>query len=336
VTLAARYDSYSDFGNAFSPQAGITWKPAAAWLLRAGYGRGFKAPSLYELYSPRTLVPLQMTDPRRNGELVSLTAIAGGNPELEPIRSEFASAGVVWAPQNAGNWRISADFWQIKLDQRVTIFAPTLLLVNESSFPDRIVRTAPTSEDAAAGLPGQLLNMDLSRINFGRLDTHGIDFKTQWSIDSRFGRWTPSVAATWVGRYKSQDLPNAPEREHVGRANLDGTVTHWRGVGMLSWTRKRLGLSAAVRYTPPYEDVSPFTNEPVGRTVPAQTLVDLQGSVDFTLSDSWLSGFRLSAGIINLFDKAPPFAVVGYSAGYDLSQGDLRQRYFYAQLSKRF
>jgi len=336
VTLAARYDSYSDFGGAFSPQAGITWKPAASWLLRAGYGRGFRAPSLYELYSPRTRVPLEMNDPRRNDELVSLTAIAGGSPQLEPIRSEFASAGVVWTSQNVNNLRISADFWRIKLDQRVTTFAPTLLLEHESSYPSRIVRAEPTPEDVAAGLPGQLLSMDLSKLNFGRLDTHGIDFKTQWSIDSRFGRWTPSIAATWVGRYESQDLPNAPLTERVGRANLGGTITRWRAVGTLAWTRDRVGLSAAVRHTPSYEDVSPFTNEPVGRNVQAQTFVDLQGSFDFAQSDSWLNGLKLSAGVINLFDKAPPFAMVGYSSGSDPNQGDLRQRYFYAQLSKRF
>lgn len=336
MTLAARYDHYSDFGNTFNPQAGVTWKPAAEWLLRAGYGQGFRAPSLYELYSPRRPAPLQIEDLRRNGELVSLTAITGGNPELEPIRSEFASAGIVWTPRTGGNWRVSADFWQIKLDQRVTTFAPTLLLVNESSYPSRIVRAAPTPEDAVAGLPGQLLSMDLSKINYGRLDTNGIDLKTQWSIDSRFGRWTPSVAATWIGRYKSQDLPDTPETERVGRANLDGSITRWRAVGTLAWTRDRAGLSAAVRYTPSYEDVSPFTNEPVGRAVPAQAFVDLQGSLDFTQSDSWLSGFKLSAGIVNLFDKEPSFAVVGYSGGSDPTQSDLRQRYFYAQLSKRF
>ena len=42
------------------------------------------------------------------------------------------------------------------------------------------------------------------------------------------------------------------------------------------------------------------------------------------------------AGALNLFDAQPPFAEVGFLAGYDGSQADLRQRFWYLKLAKKF
>jgi len=57
VTLAGRYDSYSDFGHKITPQFGAELRPSDALLIRGTYAKAFKAPSLYELYSPRQQLP---------------------------------------------------------------------------------------------------------------------------------------------------------------------------------------------------------------------------------------------------------------------------------------
>lgn len=49
ITLGVRYDDYSDFGNKTTPRVAIAWRPDR-WTLRAGLGKGFKAPSLLNLY----------------------------------------------------------------------------------------------------------------------------------------------------------------------------------------------------------------------------------------------------------------------------------------------
>ena len=75
------------------------------------------------------------------------------------------------------------------------------------------------------------------------------------------------------------------------------------------------------------------------RRVSSQTLVDAQASVELGSvlgESSALSGTKLTAGISNLFDKEPGFAEAGYAEGYDPTQGDLRQRFGYLRLSKRF
>lgn len=53
LTGGVRHDDHDTFGGATTYQAGATWTPnGGATVFRANYGEGFKAPSLYQLYSP--------------------------------------------------------------------------------------------------------------------------------------------------------------------------------------------------------------------------------------------------------------------------------------------
>ncbi len=65
VSAGARYDDYSDFGGSFNPRLGLRWEYLPDYDVKLLYGRAFRAPSFYELYS--------MNNP-------SLM----GNPDLEP------------------------------------------------------------------------------------------------------------------------------------------------------------------------------------------------------------------------------------------------------------
>lgn len=52
LTAGVRGDDHQTFGGATTYQAGAAWSPnGGATVLRANYGEGFKAPSLYQLYS---------------------------------------------------------------------------------------------------------------------------------------------------------------------------------------------------------------------------------------------------------------------------------------------
>ena len=55
LTLAGRYDDYSDFGNTFNPKIGVRYQPIQQVLLRASYNTGFRAPTLYEIHKPPAL-----------------------------------------------------------------------------------------------------------------------------------------------------------------------------------------------------------------------------------------------------------------------------------------
>ena len=51
ITAAARYDKYSDIGSTFNPKVSVRYQPVQQVLLRSSYSTGFRAPSLYDLFS---------------------------------------------------------------------------------------------------------------------------------------------------------------------------------------------------------------------------------------------------------------------------------------------
>jgi len=47
-------------------------------------------------------------------------------------------------------------------------------------------------------------------------------------------------------------------------------------------------------------------------------------------------GFELRVGAFNVFDAEVPFSEAALFAGYDSTQADLRQRFAYAKIAKKF
>jgi hypothetical protein len=123
----------------------------------------------------------------------------------------------------------------------------------------------------------------------------------------------------------------------VNVANSLGTITKWRAITSLDWQRGPLNATAYVRYIPSYHDTLDGVRN--GRTIPSQTFLDLQLSLDFgkLMGDSpLLRGVEFSAGALNVFDELPDFAEVNGVQGYDTSQGDLKGRFWYMRLGKSF
>lgn len=249
------------------------------------------------------------------------------------------TAGFVLTPSALRGLRLAASYWRITLDERVSVFSPQLLLANEALFSERVVRGEPSPADVAAGRAGPLASMDITRINFGRLETSGVDLSASYALESSIGDWTVSASATWIDHYETGDVPGAVAIERVGIASVLGTIPEWRGVAGLGWRRGGLALSATGRFVASYKDAVGGSATLTGRRVDSQALFDVQASWDAdaaSIESAWLQGFKLALGISNVFDDEPPFAAIGGSTGHDLSQGDLRQRFGYLNLSKRF
>lgn len=340
LTLAGRYDRYSDFGSTFNAQYGLAWRPHSSVLVRASQAESFRAPGLTELYQPVTSV-LQVTflDPHRGGESTTAAHRFGGNPSLEPETAKSLSIGVVWTPVLAGRPRFSASYWRIEMDQRILTTVPILsLLRNESFFPGRVVRAAPTPADLAAGRPGRVTSIDTTLLNAGRLETSGVDLDLSADFSTAIGLLSPRINATRVQEYKSADFPITPFLERLGVADFNGTVPRWRVVASLGWSHGGWNLTAVTRYVGKYDD-STF-NVRNGRKVAATTLVDLQASVELEKQgvfgrSALTKGTVLRVGAVNVFDKEPPFSDV-FGFGYDPTVGDIRQRFVYVSISKAF
>src|SRR6266700_8214749 len=127
--VAVRYDDYQGTGSKVTPKFSLRWQPTPQVLVRAAYGKGFRAPSLTELFSPQTTgVSLPgLNDPLRcnrtdaNGVVntdsrdcgTQFPIVLGGNPSLKSEESKNYTIGVVLEPVK--NVSLALDAFQIKL-----------------------------------------------------------------------------------------------------------------------------------------------------------------------------------------------------------------------------
>jgi outer membrane receptor protein involved in Fe transport len=174
-------------------------------------------------------------------------------------------------------------------------------------------------------------------MNVGRLTTSGVDIGANYEFDTVAGKFGADVKATWIDEYESLDMPGEPAVDRVNVASSLGTIAKWRAITSLDWRRGPLNATAHVRYIPSYDDTRDGVRN--GRTIPSQTFLDMQFSLDFAqlMPDSaLLRGVEFSAGALNVLDELPHFAEVNGVQGYDTSQGDLKGRFWYLRLGKTF
>ncbi len=327
LTLAARHDDYSDFGSATSPQAGLAWRPVTPLLVRASWGEAFKAPSLFQLYRPRTVTRTLITnDPRNPGvRQTNVLLTQGGNLALDPETARSWGAGLAYEDR-FGETRVSAsvDYWVIEQDQRVQRFNGNTLLLNEAAFPGRIGRDATTT---------LITSIDATNANFGRVALRGVDLSLRLQVPTAIGEFTPSIAATRALRYDASLVPGAPAVDQVGVASLEGFAPDWRWSGGLAWSAGPWSASAIVRHTSGYRDyVQP--GAPV-RDVEPYTTADV-GAAYRLENAGFLKGLQIRVGVVNAFDETPPFSQRSFNLGYDPAIADIRGRFYHVGVDASF
>jgi iron complex outermembrane recepter protein len=338
LVLSGRFDDYSDVGQAFNPEYALIWRPTSALTVRASLSESFRPPPLFDLYMPYSDVAIPVADPARNGEFVLPIWHAGGNPDLEPSSADSLNVGLRFEPRRSPAVRLGASYWRIAIDDTIAIPAAERLLAAENRFPDRVLRAQPSASDIAAGRPGPVQLIDITRMNFGTVHTSGVDVSASITLDTRAGRFKPELSGTWVHDFTTSNLVEGLDVSRVGIASFQGTIPRWRAVASLNWNRQGFGINGIVRYIPSYHDVV-FLGGRNGRKVAAQVIVDAQLSVDLGKmagEQSPWNGFELRAGAVNLFDYEPPFTEMALYNGYDITQADLRQRFAYVKIAKKF
>ncbi|MFC4314941.1 TonB-dependent receptor domain-containing protein [Steroidobacter flavus] len=333
--LALRADFYERAKDSVNPQYGLVWHPRQGWLVRAAYGTSFRPPSLLELSSQRSEFQLPVVDPRRGGTVSNVAVTSGGNPDLENVSAHSFTGGVVYQPGEGPGLHGGAHYWRVVMDSRIVV--PRTSDVGKlEGLEGRVTRYDPSVSDTLAGWPGAIKSLDVSLLNYGRLETSGIDLDVSYRVAGQWGHLRTGLSATWVDKYSFQDLSVLKPLDRVGIASQQGTIPEWRLVGSLEWEGREWGTSATVTYTPRYRD-SDLTGV-LARTLPSRTIVDVQAWLELhRLFDADLfNGLRLTAGALNAFDEDVDFANVGLTLGFDMTQADLKQRFAYLRVTKSF
>jgi iron complex outermembrane receptor protein len=348
--VAVRHDHYDDFGSTTNPKVSLRWQPLRQLLFRGGWGTGFLAPTLYQLWNPSTpglsqagvSDPLRCPDPNDPASAnnpdcnTQYTVTFGGNAALKPQKSEQTTLGFVFEPV-AGN-SIGADWFYLDTKDLVsngfpiaTILDPTLI----GTYDYLVTRaaTCPPSQ-FVPGAACPITAIDQRFINIGRVKIKGIDVEGRMALPaSSWGRLRASLSGTYYISYEAQ----APDGTFAGfvsnsfQAVTTGVTPRWKHYASATWDYGPWSTTLGHSFQSSYIDVQTDPNGDL-RRVGSLSLWDLQETY---------SGFKnltLTLGVKNLFDTNPPVTNtnLSFQAGYDLSYYDPRARFVYARIGYSF
>jgi iron complex outermembrane receptor protein len=203
LNLAVRFDDYSDFGKTTNPKASIAWRPWDKLLLRASWGKGFRAPNMQELYGnvSESFPPAIDITGCNNGvspcTSTQYRAFFGGNPDLQPEESESWSAGAVWNATDSLSFEVT--YYNIEFTNQITTLSlQRMFQLEAGGFANTVVR----NPDGTVNFVG-LVNLNLSGVK-----TDGVDFGITYSLPTeRAGFWNFQFDWSHVNSFEQEAVP---------------------------------------------------------------------------------------------------------------------------------
>ena len=314
VTIAGRYDSYSDAGSDFSPKVGVKWVPIEDVLtIRASYGEGFRAPGLDILTQKDSFSADSVSDVdtcRAQGEeddcSVQINGKRTANPNLESEKSKQFALGFVYEPTDWVNF--SLDYYNIQISERINFFSAGELLRKEQagdSIPSGL---------GVERLPGtnaiSLITQGFG--NEGELDTSGLDLNIQMHFEVLGGDLRSQLQTSYQLDYNidgGRNIIGDP-----GTPEMRVTLSNSFAISDFdfAWNINHIADTA--------EEVDAGLQ--MGH-IPSWTTHDIQ----VTYNTAWDG--KLSLGVQNLADKKPPlFGFDGRDYNMNLYNGYGRITYF--------
>ncbi len=119
LSLAGRYENYSDFGSTLDGKVAMRWEVIKHFAVRGAASTGFRAPSLAQSYFSSTAtnfingVPFEV----KTFPVNSPQAKALGAEPLKAEKSVNLSAGITTDP--FANFSLTMDYYRIKIDDRI-------------------------------------------------------------------------------------------------------------------------------------------------------------------------------------------------------------------------
>ena len=340
ANIAIRTDNYSDFGRTNNPKASLRFQPSKELLLRASYGTGFLAPTLYQMFAPQVanLTAPGISDPVRcpvtNDQGLDcntqFTTTVGGNPHLKPEQSENVTAGFVFEPTN--QLSLSADYFKIRLRDVINTGIPYPTILGNLDVYGNLVTRGPVDPNFP-NLPGRILAIDQTNINIGAVHIEGWDVEAHYKWPRMaWGRVRFDVSGTYYTRNDTQNPP--PDPAFTGfvsnqfGAVVPGVLPRFKSYGAFSWDSGSWAATLANTFMSSYIDVNPGPDGTNTRRVSSMSLWDLQGQ--YTGFKNW----ALTLGVKNLLDTNPPATNqnVSFQAGFDPNNYDARARFVYMNI----
>jgi outer membrane receptor protein involved in Fe transport len=315
LSLAGRIENYSDFGTTSNPKLGIRYVPLEGFTLRGTWGKSFKAPTFYQLFSEHNLdyFNVQLLGSSRSGNALF---DYGGNPDLKPERAKSWTAGIDWSPPSIPSLDVSVTYFDIDYTNRITypISSPGTALSNSIFAP--FVISNPTPSQLATLLASTPIFLNFSGVAYSPAQTidvledrytnataqqiDGVDLSAKKSFAIARGDIAFFVNATWL-RLTQQTISTVPA------VTLTGTLFQppkARVRSGLTWTYDGFTVTGIVNYISDETDTNVTPSAPVA----SWTTLDLNFAYRVRAGLGVLSGLEASLAVTNAFDREPPYA----------------------------
>lgn len=345
LSAAGRIDDYSQIGSTFNPKFTAKFRPADWLMFRGSYNTSFRAPSFNMLYNNRTATAYTgsaLVDPATCPSLVPTTTgpcarvagafqISGGNPDLQPETARQASVGVVFQPNR--NVSLSVDWWMVNRKNTLQIFSLNELMRYYTSLTDRFIRNGS----------GVITAFDQSWANAGESQTQGLEISARAGTEALGGKIAFGLDGTYLLRKKDRVVSGVAYENKLGVFSLSGDLgIRWKHSAFITYSTEDWSLSLSNIYRSGYKNrVLPGVT--AGVAVRPDVVYDTKPYSIFNLSASYtgIKGFKLTAGIKNVLDTDPPFAIsyddnTGGGSSWEPRVADPRGRAFTLQAEVKF
>lgn len=322
VSLAGRYEDYSDFGDTFNPKVGFNFAPIDGLTLRGSRGTSFRAPRFNELSTMANqpiVIGRAFNDPQSPTGSSNVLQVLGAASDIGEETADTWTAGFDFKPVALPGFYLSTTYFDIDYtDKILTAGDSSLTLLREDLWSSIIVRN-PTQQqiDAVCSTPGATFTNcgipDVAAIvynqlkNLAGLRVRGVDFEVGYTTPSDLSF---RLAGTHLRDYQIAVSPTAPFTEEVGNV---GRPADLRLRGSVAWQRGGWSIGGHVNYTDSYRDLAQ------DRKVGSWTTFDVGIGYEFRSTEA-LPGPRLRLQAVNVLDQEPPF--VNSFPGYDAANAN--------------
>jgi iron complex outermembrane receptor protein len=358
LDISDREDRYSDFGTTNNAKLSVRYQPVDFLTFRGAASTGFRAPTLYQLYTPNFLSASATptigsgnpfcTPGNYNTEFTPSVCgtqgleLSGGNKSLTPETSQNFDFGLILSPiQDMG---ITLDYYRILLKNVIQPVPSSAIYSNPIAFANDIVTNsggtltksiaeASQCDPYTAPTCGYILH---SFQNTGRITTDGIDLSIQYLQHTALGTFHEDLEGTATTQFLEQQYTGGPSLNLVGNLQIvqQQPAYRWQHSLRIDWTSPNtmFGGGLSNRFYSRYIDEFPAANGDQ-LTVGSYSLWDTYGVYKPTSKLSVLFGVK------NVFNTIPPYTNAGqnnFGAGYNLLVADTLLRNFYINVKYTF
>lgn len=338
MQLAGRVSNYSDVDAEFLPRYVLLLSPTATLNFRLTAAKGLRAPSLKQRFASPSQSFETLADPcsipNNVGVLLGCTKLAdaslnqiltttGGKPNLLPERTTSYSVAAAW--EATKRLKFSANYY--RLSQRNVVDSSEQFIVNQNAqslaFGDRVTRDAL----------GNLTSVGATLLNLGSREVRGFDLGSLYSTKRhKLGRLTFAFNATRILKFEDQLNPDLPKLDQAGTftdqaSDGNGALPDWKANLGITWERKHWQAYYNYYWVSSLTEVVPLLEQ--RRRIKSWHTQNLQIN-----HQGPATGFsKVTLGVNNLFNKAPPFSAAAFNDSYDARTYDITGRYLYLRWS---